>query len=467
MRSPSDVPGRFTRLRLRSPQPGDGPIPALIVVLIFLSACASKRAGERAAAAPVAPAAAPDAPERWLSLESRHFALMTDQNAADAQRLVRDLEEYFAAMVAVGFRAPPADRDAIPIVALAKREETLHYLQPWADGVFFSRLPYRPFIVLGSGKQGFGGVIVRHELVHTVTELAMPRDLPTWYAEGLATYFETLAYDRERGQLLLGRAELSKVELLKTRGPYRPVADLMNDRARSLVAEDADRAYATWWLLMHFLIHDASDVLVTYQRALAEGRDATTAWQSAASTEFRNALDERLARYVTDKRYLACRRMVWSAPAVGIATAPVSAATALATGAMLDVVGTRQQPQNEASHRAAARDRVVRALALDPTNLVALQVSLALGDRLTVLQVREALRGHEGNWMAWMLLFEALMQDGQMGEGRAAFVRAATLAPAEPAVREIQQALDAAQTSPERVRGPHQFSNGPRGRGRS
>jgi hypothetical protein len=58
--------------------------------------------------------------------------------------------------------------------------------------------------------------------------LAYRRSLPRWYDEGMASYFETLAYDPSNGQLMFGWASLSRVQVLREKGPMLPIAKLVD-----------------------------------------------------------------------------------------------------------------------------------------------------------------------------------------------------------------------------------------------
>jgi hypothetical protein len=138
---------------------------------------------------------------RWHRLESTHFALSTDLNPATAEHTLRELEDYYAALTSIAFPVkPPALK--IPVIGLASIEETRRYLPPCFNGRYLPNLLFQPLIVLGTGSFGIEDQVARHELVHYVMRLMYGRSPPVWHAEGMASYFETLAYDPVNGQLM-------------------------------------------------------------------------------------------------------------------------------------------------------------------------------------------------------------------------------------------------------------------------
>ena len=189
-----------------------------VLALATIVACASLRPGARVAKpaaarrSPVPPAPPPpvatgaiDARVSWLRLESAHFSLTTSRSAAAAEVILRALEEYFAALTSVCFPNTMPGPERIPVILLPDREQSRRFLAPGMSGAFHSNVMYQPAMVLGEGDYGFNDAVVRHELVHYVVRLAFRRGFPRWFEEGVASYYESIAYDRVRGQLLLGK----------------------------------------------------------------------------------------------------------------------------------------------------------------------------------------------------------------------------------------------------------------------
>ncbi len=369
----------------------------------------------------------------WRRLVSTHFTLTTDQSAADAEHTLRELEEYIAALTSVAFPITlPTER--IPVVGLGSPRETRRYLRTCFDGVFVHGLLYQPVIVLGTGPRGIDDQIARHELVHYTMRLAYRRSLPGWYSEGMASYFETLAYDRTNGYLLFGRASLSRVTDLRSKGPLLPLETLATGGFDKMAVDDPVPFYAGSWLLVHALIHAAPEVFGAYDKALIGGANPSDAWLSA-SAGFRAGGDTWITDYFRAHRYEGGRRTPWQAPPMTITAAPVGAGDLLATLALLHAVGIRQQPERAAWHRARATEAAALALRQDPTQLEALQVQATLGPMPPAEAVRPALPGREQSWVSWLFFANAIASEHRPATERtAALARAAALAPDEPMV---------------------------------
>ena len=110
------------------------------------------------------------------------------------------------------------------------------------------------------------------------------RSLPLWYAEGMASYFETLAYDPVNGQLMFGRATLGRVHSLREKGPLLPIEKLVDGGFDDTATSNPGVYYARCWLLTHALIHGAAGVLERFDKELLAGIDGHDAWARATGT---------------------------------------------------------------------------------------------------------------------------------------------------------------------------------------
>jgi hypothetical protein len=382
---------------------------------------------------------------RWRRLESTHFALATDLNVPAAEHTLRELEEYYAALTSIAFPVtPPAIR--IPVIGLASIDETRRYFQPCFNGRYLPDELYQPLIVLGTGRLGIEDDVARHELVHYVMRLAYGRSLPLWYAEGMASYFETLAYDSRNGQLMFGRATLGRVHSLREAGPLLPVEKLVSGGFDDRAINDPGVYYASCWMLTHALIHGAASVFERYDNELRAGADGHDAWTRATGLGAGVGTDGWLTSYYQRRLYEAGRRTPWRPPAQTFTQSPMTAADVLTTLALLHTMGSATQSVRSGWHRAHALADARWALERDPTQLDALQIGWELGTPPSVEQVRPAMPGREQNWAAWMVLASALARERvhepervrdparHDAERHDALMRAAALNPNEPKV---------------------------------
>ncbi len=377
----------------------------------------------------------PAALRSWRRLDSPHFALKTDRPDAEARRILFSLEEYFAALTSVFFPAASLPSERMPVIAVGSETETRRYLPVRISGVFVEPVHYQPLIVLGQNQYGFDDSTVRHELVHYAMRLSLKRFLPLWYAEGMASYFETLAYDRAGSKLLVGRASIFRVSVLRDAGLLLPVESLVGGGLDGMIESEPDQFYATSWLLIHSLIHEAPDVFAAYEHSLLAGESSSDAWRAAAPAAVRGTIDQQLTRYLRESLYERGRRLSWSAPAFEISTQPLGVGDALAVRALLNLVGARLQSSRAGYHDERAVAHAEAALAQDPTNLVAVQVKLTEHRPVAVSDLRTAVHHNEARWTAWLTLYDALDNDNSARDERTqALARAASLAPDDPEI---------------------------------
>jgi hypothetical protein len=134
-------------------------------------------------------------------LRSAHFRLRTDKKPADARVTLTDLEQLRAALLKV-FGAPvDFDTGQVPVVVV---DSGWTDFAPRQVNGFFTRALFQPLVVMAATSQLYGQELIKHELVHFLSNKVMTHQ-PPWMAEGLASYYETIEYDTETGRITVGR----------------------------------------------------------------------------------------------------------------------------------------------------------------------------------------------------------------------------------------------------------------------
>jgi hypothetical protein len=137
----------------------------------------------------------------WTELRSAHFRLRTDKKPADARVTLTDLEQLRAALLKV-FGAPvDFDTGQVPVVVV---DSGWTDFAPRQVNGFFTRALFQPLVVMAATSQLYGQELIKHELVHFLSNKVMTHQ-PPWMAEGLASYYETIEYDTETGRITVGR----------------------------------------------------------------------------------------------------------------------------------------------------------------------------------------------------------------------------------------------------------------------
>ncbi len=105
---------------------------------------------------------------------------------------------------------------------------------------------------------------------------------PAWFAEGLATYLETVSYDRSTHQAVLGRPPADHVSWLRGTGVM-----IRSERLFAASRPDHDDMretmsfYSSSWLLVHYLLNRESERFGDFQRRLARLEEWHDAWQAS------------------------------------------------------------------------------------------------------------------------------------------------------------------------------------------
>jgi hypothetical protein len=336
----------------------------------------------------------------WREYTSEHFTLWSDTTPARAHVLMRDMEDLRHAVIGIAFHGGGAGR--VLVIALRDEAETKAFMP--GDFKAMASDPdsniHQPLIMIPADSYD---EVVAHELTHTISQTVI-RDQPRWFAEGLAKYFETIAIDRERGTVDLGRAPTWRGDPM-VMSRLLPLRDLV--RCTELVCADR-HFYASAWALFTYLMNvKHADVASYIQTVPASNLDELEAelkrWLVNGSHTVLH-YNMRLPTYPVTERDLA--------------DADVDAIRAL----------LRLEFQGD---DAAATTEANAALALDPTHVLATFLRYRIDKRIDVAAARAVATAHPDDWRAQMLLAWAL-HDGD--EAGAAFKRACELAAQNPAL---------------------------------
>ena len=122
-----------------------------------------------------------------------------------------------------------------------------------------------------------------HEAAHLYYfRVAAPKSLPSWHAEGMATYFEGFAWDGAAwkfGTLPEGRVQLVKSAVRS--GTAIGLEEMTKADALALINSDAQKAllfYSEAWSLNYFLTHTGNaayrEAYLGWRRAVADGKES-------------------------------------------------------------------------------------------------------------------------------------------------------------------------------------------------
>jgi hypothetical protein len=135
----------------------------------------------------------------WREAISTHFRLRSDLDEDDARETIRRLEEIRASMLEMVWPGVPDPPIRTEVVVLRSSTELMVFVRdphepPLIAGLRAERSPL-PASLLFAGTDLRTMSTLVHELAHDLSEWFLPIQ-PLWYSEGVATFLETLRYDR-------------------------------------------------------------------------------------------------------------------------------------------------------------------------------------------------------------------------------------------------------------------------------
>jgi hypothetical protein len=358
----------------------------------------------------------------WRELANEHFVLRTDQDLEAARATLRDLDVFRAAVLTC-FHAPiDLDTGRLPVIAV--RDGWGEFAGTGADGLFTEAL-FRPLIVLRTRSRTPLDSIIKHELVHYFSKKVVPAQ-PLWFAEGLATYFESVEYDLDRQRMVVGRPPKEVLSFVQR------VALLRADEMRAMKQLDEERTpffYATAWATIHFLMNHRADQLRAYEAALLRSSD-DAAWAQAFPDLKGDALDAELHQYLDGGAYSLLIFPFHPPPLAISEERALTDAEVHGTRAFLLAVGSHLRgvaSTDKVDHLVArATQEIDEALRQDPDQVLAQAVrTFTLGVDPRVADALRATEKSPNDWLAWLLLAEALHDEGVTGQRVVAAVQKA------------------------------------------
>jgi hypothetical protein len=369
-----------------------------IVVLAMLTLCGG------CARFPAAPA---EGGPVWTELTSEHFTVWTDGNPSRVCELIRKMERFHHATAVVAYPAAPSSGRALAIVVRNDRElsEVNNVGEARALSNPAGAPLWQPAVILSLTANDQR--MLAHELTHLVSFAAIHHQ-PRWLSEGMAAYFESMAFDPDRTTVTVGFAPLRYGLHLR----MVPVAQLFNWARMSSIAVEYS-LYQTAWALFTFLINEHKAELAHYLWLIDRTGDPAggpwqvqqqRAWDQAFPSLPIDELDAQLQQWLQygSHRELSFYVHPKDAP---ITARRLSDADAYAIRAYLLGGPTPEQQER-------GREERSRALALEPTNVLAWVLQVLDGERPTAGIGRAIAAAHPGDWRAWWLAAMAL-EDGR------------------------------------------------------
>jgi hypothetical protein len=370
----------------------------------------------------------------WTELASAHFRLRTDEDVAAGRTMLGDLEQLQAALLTVFGASPDFDSGRLPVVVVDRG--WTDFAAGQVDG-YFAHALFQPLVVMEAGSEAFQVDVIKHELVHYLSAKILPHQ-PPWFAEGLASYYQTIEYDAEAARVTVGRPVVNLLRWAQRIGATTIERTLT---ARRIDGDDTIRFYAAAWITVHYLMNHRAVALAGYEQALRTGATPEAAWAAAFGSETPAQLASDIERYADGGQYALLLFHLAAATPAPPAERKLSDADTHATRALLYLTGagTRTLAPELAikadDAKAAARREVEEALRAEPGHVTAGAIAhFMLATPVDVAQATAATRKDAGDWLAWLMLADGLRLAGDRAGWNDALGRAVAIARADRSV---------------------------------
>lgn len=322
----------------------------------------------------------------WRELVTAHFTMWTDAPQGQATEVLQRMEQRRQVVLGVGFTGTQSDAKVF-VIAFRDREEATQFLPENA-----AAMAERP----GALKQSSIVIsvdmaddeIVTHELVHAVTYDVI-RHAPLWFHEGFAGFLQTMKVVDGHGEVGMASNRL----LAPLRRHRTPSAKLL-----ACTTYCDDTLHASAWALFSYLANTRPRDLIAYARRLDE--DAATAWSASFPDVPVDELDARIREWLAVGPHRRWTYDVRVAPVRITSQRTLADADALAVRAVLQA-------------RDAASPALARALAADPTHLIANLLSADFAKAIDLAHAKRIAAAHPGDWRAWWLVGLGARWDGE------------------------------------------------------
>ena len=325
----------------------------------------------------------------WTELTSDHFVVWTDASVENGRELIRVMENLRQILFGVSVFNPTNDAKAIVIALRAQREVDPYVGRDVTAIAWPPHFPlYQPAMLLSIDGLDYDRLVVTHELAHVISYSALPIQ-PRWFAEGLATYFETLQL-AEDGSFELGAPYASRLGILRQPAGGARVATVFGCQE----SRCADTPfYATAWAVFSYLTNRRSNDLLRYIQRLAElpELDHWFAWQQVFPDLTPNKLDDILNDWIKNGD-LTVHHYKIKLRDFAVTQRSLGDGEILAMRAMLRYV-TDRQPEAETA----------AALAADPDNVLANMIAMASAEKRDLRVAQRLTVAHPDDWRAWWL----------------------------------------------------------------
>lgn len=256
--------------------------------------------------------------DEWISVRSKNFELFGNAAEKDVRAVGVKLEQFRAVFRHYLSRANLDSPVPIKVVVFKDDTSFAAYKPLKENGEtrktvvgYFLRGDDANYVALSVGadtKATFETIF--HEYVHFIVGNNLGEaNVPPWFSEGLAEYYQTIEIESER-KITLGAVQKSHLALLQQNSliPFDAFFNFDNYSLRRQTDDGAGLFYAQAWALMHYLMHGnngaRSAQLYKFVELATGGKSAKDAFREAFEIDYA-AMEAELKKYVEQNSFRA------------------------------------------------------------------------------------------------------------------------------------------------------------------
>lgn len=240
----------------------------------------------------------------WRQVETENFVLRTNLETTDAKRAAVALESTRDALVSAAWPRVRFIGAKTEVYVLANGIDFERYFGRGTHGFYHRTHPPR-FFLYGSAdrwelrRRAYAPArsVLRHEMAHQLSDHVWPRQ-SRWFAEGLASFLETVYYAEDGTSVVMGGVNDRALEAYRA-VRYLTVDDALawTESAGNMPHRQAAGLYGLSWLLVHWFYHRYPQALERYIEALQSGASAHEAFRKALPQVDPSTVDRALFEY--------------------------------------------------------------------------------------------------------------------------------------------------------------------------
>ncbi len=253
------------------------------------------------------------AKDDWIEVRSKNFTLVGNTSEKEIRRVATKLEQFRETFRNLFKRASLSS--PVPTTVFVFRSDSSYrpfkpkrndgkpddgiagYFQPGED------INYITLSTEGEDSETFGTIF--HEFVHSIVETNFGKsEVPTWFNEGLAEYYQTFQIEQDQ-KVKLGLPQGGHLMLLQQNQlmPLEQLFRISNYQLHASGGHSRSIFYAQSWALIHYFVQTGkSDAMNQFLTLSSQGVPQAKAFAEAFKVSYEQ-MDKDLRLYVSKRTY--------------------------------------------------------------------------------------------------------------------------------------------------------------------